>query len=349
MARKLRVEYAGAIYHVTVRSNGGSLLFGGDSDRRYLLDRIAQASEMHRVRVYLFCLMSNHFHLVVETPAGNLGRFMQAVLTGYGVYFNRAHREHGHVTQGRYGARLVQGDEYLLKLSRYVHLNPVQIKSMQRKPLAERLDQLRNYPWSSYLAYAGLRSHPAFVDPAPILTRVGGRTPDAPQRYQAFVEAGVASGDEEFRAAMARSVHCIGDDDFRESVEERYRQLVNGRPALEDVSFRRATAPVAPEKVLKAVADVAGLDAAALRFRRRDARWRAVASRMLSQYSGLTQRAVATELGLQTGVAVSCQLRKLTQILAEDEDLRRQVSQIERVLQRQQSKRRNIGILSSKG
>jgi REP element-mobilizing transposase RayT len=338
MARKLRVEYAGAIYHVTVRSNGGRLLCCGDTDRRYLLDRIAQASAIHRVRVYLFCLMSNHFHLVVETPIGNLGRFMQGILTGYGVYFNRVHREHGHVTQGRYGARLVQGNEYLLKLSRYVHLNPVKIKSMQRKSLEERLALLRSYPWSSYLAYAGLRSRNEFVDYAPILALVGGRTTDAPQRYRTLVETGVATEDEEFRAALVRSAHCIGDDDFRESVEDRYRQLLKGRRAPEDVAFRCEQATVSPEVVLQAVAAVAGMDTTALRIRRRDSRWRAVASRMLCQYSGLTQREVATVIGLHTGVAVSCQLRKLTQLLTEDAELKRQVGEIEKTIQRQLGK-----------
>ena len=117
MARQLRVQYDGAICHVTVRANGREDLFEQDQDCVYLLARIGEAVDRYQVRVYLFCLMSSHFHLVVETPRGNLGAFMQGILTGYGVYFNRAHRRHGHVTQGRYGARLVSGDEYLLKLS----------------------------------------------------------------------------------------------------------------------------------------------------------------------------------------------------------------------------------------
>ena len=98
MARKVRVEYEGAIYHLTVRANGGDALFTDDGDRRYLLSRIAEARDTYQVRVYFFCLMATHFHLVVETLRGNLGRFMQGVLTGYGVYYNRRHRSHGHVT-----------------------------------------------------------------------------------------------------------------------------------------------------------------------------------------------------------------------------------------------------------
>ena len=155
MARQLRVEYPGAIYHVTVRSNGKEGLFKTDGDRRYLLTRMGEAVERYQVRVYLFCLMSNHFHLVVETPRGNLSVFMHGILTGYGVYFNWVHGQHGHVTQGRYGARLVSGDAYLLKLSRYVHLNPVKVAALVDSPRSEKLAYLRAYRWNSYPAYIG--------------------------------------------------------------------------------------------------------------------------------------------------------------------------------------------------
>jgi putative transposase len=125
MARPLRVEYGGAIYHITVRGNARQKIFRGDLDRRTLLKRLSLSVRSYGVRVFLYCLMDNHFHLVLETPRANLGRFMQSVLTGYTVSYNLRHRRCGHLFQGRYGARLVAGDDYLLKLSRYVHLNPV--------------------------------------------------------------------------------------------------------------------------------------------------------------------------------------------------------------------------------
>lgn len=109
MARLLRVEYEGAIYHVTVRSNSGAALYLDDRDREYWLYRLGDSARRHKVVVHLYCLMPNHFHLLVETPGANLGRFMHSLLTGYTVFFNRRHRLHGHVTQGRYGARLVSG------------------------------------------------------------------------------------------------------------------------------------------------------------------------------------------------------------------------------------------------
>ncbi len=138
------------------------------------MGRIGEASDVHQVRVYLFCLMSTHVHLVAETPRANLGRFMQSLLTGYGVYFNRRHRSHGHVTQGRYGARLFEGSAYLLKLSRYVHLNPVMIGRMKSKPLAQRRDELRKYRWSSYPEYIGLAPRNDFVNYEPVLALMEG-------------------------------------------------------------------------------------------------------------------------------------------------------------------------------
>ena len=329
MARKLRIEYTGAIYHVTVRSNGGVALFGDDEDRRYMLGRVSEAAEVHHVRVYMFCLMSNHFHMVVETPRGNLGRFMQGVLTGYGVYYNRRHRTHGHVTQGRYGARLVEGNEYLLKLSRYVHLNPVMVGAEKAKPIEARREALRRYPWSSFQAYAGLGSRTDFVEYEPVLALMEGVRKKREERYARFVEAGLAAKDEEWAATMRRSVHCIGSDDFREGIEERYRERVSGVRSREDISFRRAGRRVGSDRVLEVVAKGAGVGREDLLRRTRDCRWRAVAARMLCRHGGLTQREAARELGLGTGVAVSCQLKRLGALLESDKTLLRTVQRID--------------------
>jgi len=326
MARQLRVEYSGAIYHLTVRSNGEDLLFKSDVDRKYLLSRLAEAQDFYSVRVYLYGLMSNHFHLVVETPKGNVSRFMQGLLTGYGVYFNRANRRHGHVTQGRFGDKLVEGDSYLLNLSRYVHLNPVKIGEMVSKPLAERIAHLRAYPWSSYPAYIGEGARNEFVDYGPMLALTGSE-----KRYRAFVESAVEEDDEAFQGELRKSVRSIGSDKFREWVDDRYRKLVAEHRALEDVSFRRVVAgPVSPERILDLVSATAKVERSALLTRKRDSRWRAVAARMLCTHGGLTQREAATVLGLGTGVAVSCQLRHLNDLLAAEPAFRKRVEKFTR-------------------
>jgi len=334
MARQLRVEYPGAIYHVTVRSNGKEGLFKTDGDRKYLLTRMGEAAERYQVRIYLFCLMSNHFHLVVETPRGNLNGFMHGILTGYGVYFNWVHNRHGHVTQGRYGARLVSGDEYLLKLSRYVHLNPVKVAALADMARAEKVGYLRGYRWSSYPAYIGKSPRNEFVDYDPMLSLMGGGKKTWPGKYRAFVEGGLEAVDDDFLGEIERSPRSIGNEKFREWVDAYYRDLLEQRGVQEDASFRRTGRDLDTDLILKSVAKSAGTGQESLLARRRDSTWRAVASWMLCKYGGRTQREVAAILGAKTGVAISCQMKKLKHRLAADTELRSQVDKIEKALKR---------------
>jgi REP element-mobilizing transposase RayT len=112
MARKLRVEDPGAIYHVTVRGVERRPLFVDDRDRERFVRRLGDAVAEYGVRLYLFCLMGNHVHLLIETPQANLSAFMHKVQTAYTVYFNLRHGRSGHLMQGRFGAEPVEGDEY---------------------------------------------------------------------------------------------------------------------------------------------------------------------------------------------------------------------------------------------
>jgi REP element-mobilizing transposase RayT len=125
MARLLRVQFPGAIYHVSARGNERRLIFGDDRDRARFLAKLAESKELYSVRLFLVCLMPNHFHLLLGTPGGNLSQCLGRLMTAYSVYFNKGHHRAGHLTQGRFAAQLVEGNEYLLKLSRYIHLNPV--------------------------------------------------------------------------------------------------------------------------------------------------------------------------------------------------------------------------------
>ena len=172
MARKLRLQYEGAIYHITVRGNGRRRIFHDDSDRERLLWRISESADLYEVRIYLFCLMDNHFHLVVETPRANISRFMQSVLTGYSVYYNLKRNSCGHVLQGRYGAEVVEGNKYLLSLSRYVHLNPVCTREYKNKSIREKVTCLRAYKWSSYRGYTDKRRRFDFIEYSPTLSLV---------------------------------------------------------------------------------------------------------------------------------------------------------------------------------
>jgi REP element-mobilizing transposase RayT len=199
MARKPRVFIEGGIYHITCRGNDRRNIFKG------MRTAFAFWSVWERVRkrtgfvLYLFCLMTNHVHLLAETPHGNLDRFMGSLLTGYTVYYNRRHNRSGHLMQGRYGAQVVEGTDYLLKLSRYIHLNPVHVKDWEDRALGERLNYLRSYPWSSFREYAGLANACGFLCPAPVLGLMEGLGRGRESvRYKRYVEAGLAKTDDQF-------------------------------------------------------------------------------------------------------------------------------------------------------
>ena len=330
MARQLRIEYPGAIYHVTVRGNAQQNIFQNDKDRYLLYARIAESVGTYAVRLYLFCLMDNHFHLVIETPGANLGRFMQSVLTGYTVCYNLRHHCHGHLTQGRYGARLVAGDNYLLKLSRYIHLNPVNVKHQECRPLLEQVEYLRAYAWSSYCGYIGQAKRLEWVDYGPMLALAGGREKERPEHYRCFVEAGIATDDEEFMKAMKRSARSIGEDDFREWVDERYAELLKKRKHPEDVTLRREVSRRPdPGTVLTVVAAAAGTTVEGLKAQRRDGIWKGIAAKLLVTQAGITRRECAHWLGMRAGSAVGYQIKRAEVVLKANAKLARRATRLE--------------------
>jgi len=307
-------------------------LFRDDADRRRFLDRLAERVEQYSIRLYLFVLMTNHVHLVFETPEANCSRFMHSLSTAYSVYYNLRHGRHGHLLDGRFKGKLVQGEEYLLALSRYVHLNPVCVGAMKKKPLQVRINHLRRYAWSSYPSYIGQRKALDFVDYAPMLAEMGGKRSERPRRYRAFVESGLARSDEEFKEALEASPRSIGSDGFRAWVDEHYQKLVAGHGRAEDVSFRRVTEPLSAGTVLETLAKVFAVEVNAFRRRRRNSPLRPVAAHCLCRYAGLTQREVAPLLDVGSGAAISHQLRKLAVQLPQDRRLRRLVNMAEKRL-----------------
>src|SRR3990172_2619948 len=132
MARPLRIEYNGAVYHVTSRGNERKNIFKDDEDRLLFLDTLKKVSEKYNWLCHAYCLMNNHYHLVIETPDGNLSRGMWQLNGVYTQRYNARHYSVGHIFQGRYKAILIQKDSHLLEVSRYVVLNPVRAKAVPR-------------------------------------------------------------------------------------------------------------------------------------------------------------------------------------------------------------------------
>ena len=154
MARPLRIELAGGLYHVTSRGDRREAIYLDDRDRRQWLILLGQVCERFNWACHGYCLMSNHYHMVVETIEGNLSQGMRQLNGVYTQYFNRRHRRVGHVYQGRYKAILVEKDRYLLELTRYVVLNPVR---------AGMVKHAGAWPWSSYRAMTGQATCPSWL------------------------------------------------------------------------------------------------------------------------------------------------------------------------------------------
>lgn len=185
MARPLRIEYPGALYHVTARGNARQDIFLDDEDRQRFLGVLARVVSRCHLLLHAYCLMDNHFHLVVETPEGNLSNVMRQLNGVYTQAFNRRHGRVGHVLQGRFKAIIVDRESYLLEVCRYVVLNPVRAKTT-RKP--------DSYQWSSYRATAGLTPTPPYLTIDWLLSQCGRQRAAAQRKYQAFVAEGMGRG-----------------------------------------------------------------------------------------------------------------------------------------------------------
>ena len=182
MARPLRIEYPGAVYHVTSRGNARRKIYLDDDDREMFLATLAWVVERFGWICHSYCLLGNHFHLLIETPKPNLSLGMRQLNGVYTQRFNRRHKKAGHLFQGRFKAILVERDSYLLELARYIVLNPVRAKMVNRP---------EHYAWSSYRPTLGTAPVPAGLTIDWVLSQFARTKPVARKRYAAFVREGV--------------------------------------------------------------------------------------------------------------------------------------------------------------
>jgi REP element-mobilizing transposase RayT len=231
MARPLRLEYPGALYHVTSRGNAQADIYADEADRRIFLRMLGSVVTKQRWVLHAFCLMGNHYHLLVETPQPNLSRGMHQLNGIYSQCFNRRHHRVGHVLQGRFTAIVVERESYLLELARYIPLNPVR---------AGIVDHPQKWPWSSYRAAAGLEPAPPWLTTTAVLERFGCDPDRAGLRFQEFVRDGI---DAPAPWSALQGQVFLGSREFAERVvrgrapatvssEVRRTERFAGRPAL---------------------------------------------------------------------------------------------------------------------
>jgi REP element-mobilizing transposase RayT len=208
MARPLRIEYAGAIYHITSRGNEKQPVFKDAVDREMFLDIFSQVNERYNWICHAYCLMNNHYHLIIETPDGNLSVGMRQLGGVYTQAFNKRHKRVGHLFQGRYKAILIQIESYLLEVCRYVVLNPVRARAVEKPEM---------WKWSSYQATVGKKKPHSCLTTTWILGQFGTKRSIAEKAYQKFIQAGIKQ-ESIWKAVRAQSI--LGEEEFATTLIE---------------------------------------------------------------------------------------------------------------------------------
>ena len=212
MARPLRIQYPGAFYHVTSRGNERKAIYRNDKDRTKFLSYLESASERYDALIHAYCLMENHYHLLLETPRSNLSQILHHVNGAYTTYFNVKRDRCGHLFQGRYKAILVEKDAYCQELSRYIHLNPV------RAGIAKSPSE---YTWSSFCYFTGLKESPGWLRDEFILGYFDKDRSVAERLYRDFVEKGLETDLEEpFKEVFASTF--LGKEEFISWAREKW-------------------------------------------------------------------------------------------------------------------------------
>jgi REP element-mobilizing transposase RayT len=298
MARPLRVEYADAVYHVMSRGIEGRRICADDLDRDLWLEILGRAAERFGWRALAFCLLDNHFHLFVHTPAAGLSAGMRQLNGDYAGYFNRRHGRRGPLMQGRYKAVLVEDQSHWLELSRYVHLNPV------RAGLCKHPE---DWKWSSYRGYHRPAVRPEWLDCAAVLGEFGRDEAKARRAYREYVAEGLGR---KLDNPVSRAVHglVLGSDAFVKKV----RKMVAGRGGHPEVPHLGKLGRAANlDELVELVSRKLKAERSLWRpGRRTDDPARAICAYVVRKVSGARVRDLAAALGYRSPSAVSVACRR---------------------------------------
>ena len=318
MARPLRIEFPGAIYHVTSRGNARQKIFADERDYERMRDGLSQTVERHGWDFFAFALMPNHIHFFFRTPEPNLSRGMQYLLSGYANWHSKRHQQPGHLFQGRFKAKLVEDASYFWVLSRYIHLNPVRGK----RPLVKHP---RDWPFSSYLGYVQKRHRVDWIAYSTVFDawqgEVGGANVE--NAYRRFVEAGVANPIED---PFLNSPHdwVLGSSLFVEKLRERMEQPHYG----DEMPMAKKLRALPPETILALVAAHYGVDVDSFSCRRSGHISRDVAAWFARRLSTATMRELAEMFGLTNPTSLSNLTRRVEQKLRKSPALRADIKRI---------------------
>ena len=309
---------------MTSRGNERKKIFRDDKDRQTFLEILSQSIRIYNIKLYSYVLMGNHFHFLLETPLGNLGEIMRHFNITYTGYFNRRHKRVGHLYQGRYKSILVNKDEYLSILSRYIHLNPVRLKKMREEPEIEKVEYLENYRWSSLPGYIKRGKREEFIDYEMVLGEYGGDNARGRKIYKNRIYLDIKEGIEIKDKVIGQSI--LGGEEFVEWIKERF---LKGRQDRESPSLRELKRYRAKEVIMKAIEKVTGKSLEEIKASK--GRLRQIATDLLYRIGGLKGVEIGNLMGVDYST-VSQGRKRLRGKMQKDKRLREMVSKIERDL-----------------
>lgn len=344
MARPLRVNLEGGWYHVMHRGIERRTIFEDRRDHERFLELLGEVSERFRFVIHAYCLLGNHYHGIVQTPDANLSAGMQWLGLAYSSWFNARRQRVGPLFQGRFRSVPVEEGAWVYELSQYVHLNPVRTvrfgldKRQDRvegqglgsppsaEEVARRLQQLREYPWSSYRAYAGYATAQEWLTTEAILARAARRAADQRRQYRQAMRQRLQRGVDETRLEQFREVAAIGSAQFLARVK-----ALAGGGGRETERRRRLRPRVGFAQVVAAVAAVRGQMPEHWLNRHGDlGKW--IVLHLARRLCGLTLPELGRQMGGMDYAAVGMALRRLSQRLNHDRALRRSCEQAAEML-----------------
>jgi len=302
MPRIARIQFPGAFYHVLSRGIERRSIYRSVRDRQRFLEILQEAQERYQIKVYGYCLMSNHYHLLLETPEGNLSRVMKYVNGSYATYFNAKWKRVGHIFSYRYKSIVVEEDRYLMILSRYIHLNPTRAKMVEMPG---------DYRWSSYREYLNLRKS-KWLDTDWVLQIFSSKSKlEAMQRYKQFVEQGMdGKVQDPFKRSIRGSI--LGSDEFVE-------RITGGNQEWNDIKRENVIEKPTINEIEKCVESLDTLDAK---------NKRKIAVYLYRQYTDETYEAIGEKLGGISRQGVYKMVQQFSSELKKDKKLADEVGNL---------------------
>jgi putative transposase len=329
LARPLRIQYQGAYYHVTCRGNERKEIFADEYDSKTFLDKLVASLEVYNVNLLGYVCMINHFHLLVNTPDGNLADFMRHFNICYTSAFNRRRNRVGHLYQGRYKAFLIDADNYLLAVSRYIHLNPARVAGLAEHSTEEKWDMLLRHRFSSLPGYLSTGSRKEFVSYESVLGYMGGDTAGGRRAYREFMKQGL-EGEIENPLRLGKGNGIVGESGFVSQVKTEV--LKTKTSAREQPALRALSRTNSPDELINRFALQIGKDKEEICGRGKNSVERAMLMEFLYRFCKITQPEIGRIVGIDYS-AVSQARRRLKGTLGQDRKLKKRFDELQRRLQ----------------